>query len=347
MIKKIVLIALFLVFSVVSFSQIPTGYYTNAEGKTGAGLKTALYDIIKGHTSISYSELWTAFKTTDKTSSGTVWDVYSNCTFTFGANQCGNYSGECDCYNREHSFPKSWFGGEVAPMYTDLFHLYPTDGYVNNMRGNLPFGEVTTATYTSGNGSKVGTCSYTGYTGVVFEPVDEYKGDFARSYFYMVTRYENVIATWPGCDMIDGTQFPAFTTWARNMLLKWSTNDPVSQKEIDRNNAVYAIQGNRNPFIDHSEYADAIWGSGAGVENMKNVPIVTVYPNPAREEVTVEVVGAKAKTLTIINVIGNKILQQPYSGDKQIVNISKLSAGVYFVMILGDNFKNTTRIVVY
>lgn len=255
--KRFISVTIFLAFALAVFSQ-PAGYYDPATGKTGAELKTALYNIIKGHTSISYDGLWTAFQTTDKKANGKVWDMYSNIEFTFGSNQCGNYSGEGSCYNREHSFPKSWFS-EATPMYTDLFHLYPTDGYVNGRRSNYPFGEVSSPTYTSGNGSKLGTCSYPGYTGVVFEPNDEYKGDFARTYFYMVTRYENVVSGW-NTDMLDGSAFPAFSAWAKNMLLEWSQHDPVSQKEIDRNNAVYAIQHNRNPYIDHPEYATSVWG---------------------------------------------------------------------------------------
>ena len=132
----------------VAKAQIPAGYYNNANGLTGAPLKTALYNIIKGHISISYNALWTAFQTTDDKLDGNVWDMYSNCSFTFGSDQCGNYSIECDCYNREHSFPQSWFGSN-SPMVSDLFHIYPTDGKVNGMRGNYPFGNVGTASYTS------------------------------------------------------------------------------------------------------------------------------------------------------------------------------------------------------
>jgi endonuclease I len=253
--------------TLVTQGQIPNGYYSNAEGKTGAELKTVLYNIIKNHTEISYSALWTAFQNTDKKPNGKVWDMYSDkpgstppYEFTFVTDQCGNYSVEGDCYNREHSFPKSWFN-DGTPMYTDLFHLYPTDGKVNGQRGNYPFGEVSSPTWTSLNGSKLGPSSYPGYTGVVFEPIDDYKGDFARSYFYMVTRYEDKVANWSS-DMLNSTAYPAFSTWAKNMLLEWNAQDPVSQKEIDRNNVVYSqYQHNRNPFIDHPEYAQLIWGS--------------------------------------------------------------------------------------
>lgn len=269
-------------FPSFSFSQIPGGYYSSADGKAGEELKSALYNIIKNHTVISYSGLWTAFQTTDDKPNGKVWDMYSdipNSTppyeYTFITNQCGNYSSEGDCYNREHSFPKSWFNDD-SPMYSDLFHLYPTDGYVNNKRGNYPFGNVNSPSWTALNGSKVGPSSTSGYTGVVFEPIDAYKGDFARSYFYMVTRYENLVAGWSS-DMLNGSSFPAFSSWAITLLLDWNKLDPVSQKEIDRNNEVYEnYQHNRNPFIDHPEYAEMIWGDGINPVQFTSTPILSI-----------------------------------------------------------------------
>lgn len=188
------------------FAQGPnnTGtYYQNANGKKGKALKTAMFNIISKHSQLSYDGLWTAFKTTDKREDGKVWDMYSDKTnYVFGSSAQGaKYSKEGDSYNREHSFPKSWFGGKVRPMYTDLVHLVPTDGYVNNRRGNLPFGETEGDTYKSHNSfCKVGTCTYPGYRGDVFEPNDMYKGDFARIYFYMATAYEDKIANWKGTD---------------------------------------------------------------------------------------------------------------------------------------------------
>lgn len=187
---------------------------------------------------------------TDVREDGRVWDMYSSSSdFIFIDDQCGTYKKEEDCYNREHSFPKSWFNDDY-PMYTDLFHLYPTDGYVNNQRGNYPFGETNGEKYKSNGGfSKLGKSTVSGYSGIVFEPADEYKGDFARSYFYMVTCYENRITTW-NSDMLDGKSYPGFAQWALDMLLRWAAEDPVSEKETARNNKVYGIQGNRNPYID-------------------------------------------------------------------------------------------------
>ena len=187
--------------------------------------------------------------------------MYSSITnYVFGDDQnTGGGGREGADYNREHSMPKSWFH-DGYPMYTDLFHMYPTDSYINNMRGNYPFGEVGTLTKQSSGGfSKLGKSAVSGYSGTVFEPADEYKGDFARTYFYMATRYESQVAGWSS-DMLSGDAYPAFTGWALEMLLKWHRQDPVSEKEIDRNNAVYGIQHNRNPYIDYPVLAEFVWG---------------------------------------------------------------------------------------
>lgn len=253
---------LIILFTNFTFAQIPANYYTNTENLSGSELQAMLHEIIDNHTVVSYSALWNAFYTTDSKSNNKVWDIYSDVPggtpayeFTFSSNQCGNYSHEGDCYNREHSFPTSWFNDQ-SPMNSDLFQIYPTDGYVNQKRGNYPYGVTNNASWTSTNGSKLGPCSTSGYSGTIFEPIDEYKGDIARTYFYMATRYFGEDAGWPGSPMFDGAQPKE---WALNMLLIWHQNDPVSVKEIDRNNAIYQLQNNRNPFIDHPEFANYIW----------------------------------------------------------------------------------------
>ena len=240
-----------------SLAQIPNGYYNNANGKTGDELKVALHNIIKGHHIVSYSGLLNAFPYTDNDGNGNVWDIYSNCVFSYSGNaQCGEYEQEGDCWNREHTWPQSWFNESTTPR-SDLFHVYPTDGYVNGQRSNYPYGEVSnTPVYVSGNGSKLGPCVTSGYSGRVFEPVDEYKGDIARSYFYMSVRYYSEDSDWGTSGMTNKSEI---LPWAMTMLLRWSDEDPVSDKEIARNNAVYGYQNNRNPFIDHPEYAHMIW----------------------------------------------------------------------------------------
>ena len=248
-------------------------YYKAASGKKGAALKTALCGVIYhreegGDLNTAYKALWTHFQTTDARPNGSVWDMYSNKReMTFVVDQdpgSGNQEGQY--YNREHSMPNSWFGGKIMPMYTDLHHMYPTDKVVNNRRSNHPFGETNGESYKSANDfSKLGKCTFDGYTGTVFEPNDEYKGDFARTYFYMVTCYEEKLPDWyanysDSRTTLDGKTYPGLSEWQLKMLLKWAKNDPVSEKEINRNNAVYDIQKNRNPFIDYPGLEDYIWG---------------------------------------------------------------------------------------
>ena len=298
-------------------AQPAAGFYDVVNGKRDAAVKSALFDAVsptlnRDFHSCSYGDLWTHFQTTDCRADGKVWDMYSNVTnYTFVVDQDkGSHSSEGKAYNREHSFPKSWFGGSVLPMYTDLFHLYPTDGYVNERRGNLPFGEVGTTTYTSSGGfSKVGTCKLDGYSDKVFEPADEYKGDFARTYFYMVTAYEDDLPKWPGCDMLDGTSYPAFTTWAIHMLLRWHRLDPVSQKEIDRNNAVEAIQGNRNPFIDYPVLAEFIWGDYMTMP--VDVKGLTLYSNDYDETSAAPLVQ-QPQSVRVYNLTGTEVKDTPH-----------------------------------
>ena len=275
--RRVLIFILILSFCFLTAApQIPPGYYNPAIGQTGQQLQISLYNIIKGHSVVNYTPgVWNAFFSTDVKSDGYIWDMYTDIpggvpqyNFTPGSDQCGSGGGgtEGDCYSREHSFPKSWFN-DSTPMNTDLFHIYPVDQYVNNHHNNYPYGKVGTPTFISSNGSKVGPCVTLGYTGTVFEPIDEYKGDFARSYFYMATRYQNLIATWPSYDpngaaVLDGSSYPAFKTWYINMLIAWNNQDPVSAKELARNDSVYKIQNNRNPYIDHPEYVEAVWMPG-------------------------------------------------------------------------------------
>lgn len=278
-------------------SNYPDGYYDPAIGLQGQVLRQALHDIIDNHTVKSYDFAWTAYYTTDIKPNGKVWDIYSDTPgqtppyeYDFGVDEGGIGGGEGNGYTREHSWPKSWYGGEVTPMYSDIFALYPCDAHVNGNRGNYPYGEVDTPEWTSLNGSKRGTNTYPGYTGTVFEPIDEYKGDLARTYFYMSTRYFGEDAGWPGSDMVNGAELEP---WAVNMLLEWHENDPVSQKEVTRNNAVYAIQANRNPFIDHPEWVECIWGESCTNLSINDVNTFdyTIYPNPAIDFVNIKTGG--------------------------------------------------------
>lgn len=252
-------------------ATVPQGYYTNAVGKHDEGLMTALEGIIFTHTELGYDYMWIAYDSTDVGADGYYIDMYSTCKYNKYSTHVGGASHVGQGINREHSFPKSWFGGQVAPMFTDLTMLIPTDAFVNQRRSNNPYGICAhgeTYTYQDEEMNvtmlgKLGTSTYNGYTKTVFEPDDEYKGDFARIYFYMVTCYKRGISEWPGCDQLDYAQngYKAFSDWSMRMLMEWHRADPVSQKELDRNEAVYRLQGNRNPYVDHPELAEYIWGT--------------------------------------------------------------------------------------
>ena len=290
-ISKIIILFSLAIFGTLP-AQIPAGYYKLAEGKTGYELKTALHQIIKAdHFTQTYKSLWTHIVTIDSKPDGTVWDMYSDrpgatppYVYNFTVDQCGYYSGEGVCYNREHSFPKSWFD------------IYPADGYVNSIRSNYPYGEVDNPSKTSQNGSKVGPNATPGYSGTVFEPIDAYKGDFARTYFYMATRYEDVISGWEndspvGKNVLDGSSNKVFEQWILDLLIAWHKQDPVSDKEINRNNAVYAIQKNRNPYIDHPWMVECVWQNQCS-ENALN--------DTEADLVDVELVhDSDAKTITL------------------------------------------------
>jgi len=340
--------------SYILYGQIPSQYYAPAYNKSGNELKTALSQIITaGHTSNTYSSLWTSFQSTDKRSDGKVWDIYSNCTFTFGTDQDGGQDAQKECikYNREHSIPNSWFGGEKYPMYADLFHLYPVDKYVNAERANYPYGETTNPVKTYGNGSKRGNgTSESGYTGMIFEPIDEYKGDLARTYFYMATRYLNVDFQQDGQNLgkITFTYTNStcnLTTYAIKLFVDWHRQDPVSNKETNRNNAVYSIQHNRNPFIDYPELVELIWGADIGTPFLPEVSVdeisenesVTIYPNPTNGELKVMSYELRVMSVEVLDIFGRNVSHLISHISCLETDISHLPTGVYFVRITTEN----------
>ncbi|MCE3294452.1 MAG: bsn 2 [Crocinitomicaceae bacterium] len=333
--------------------QIPPGYYNPAAGLTGTQLLVALHNIIDNHTVVSYNGLWNAYEDTDRKSNGKVWDIYTDIpggtpvyTFNFGSDQCGSYSVEGDCYNREHTWPQSWFNSVSGPT-SDLFHVYPTDGKVNGERDNFPYGNVGSPVYfVSSNGSQLGISNDLGYSLVVFEPIDGYKGDVARNYFYMSTRYYSEDASWASSG---ATVKSDIKDWQLNVLLKWHHDDPVSPKETARNNTIYDdYQHNRNPFIDHPEWADSIWGervenfiASVGLEEQETENI-SLYPNPAKEKFHLESGNVNAFTLEIRDLHGRRIEPALQSENGLIsVDCSSWENGVYFIQLVrGNSVKN-------
>lgn len=265
---------LFLLLSVSSLicAQIPAGYYYQAHGKTGAELKTALHNIIKEASMLKYGSgegaTWEGFFYTDQNPDGSVFDMYSNEIRYFNG-----FNG-IDGMHIEHSLPNSWWGGIKNNAYKDLYHLYPADATMNMSKSNNPLGEVSGTPIRDNGLSKMGKNGFGNtYTGNCFEPADIYKGDFARSYFYIATAYEDYASLW-NSPMMQNNTWPVWQSWALQLLMEWNKNDLKSTREEERAEAVYKIQGNRNPFIDYPDLVDYIWGDKTS----------TPYPFPDETE---------------------------------------------------------------
>jgi endonuclease I len=342
-----------------SNAQIPAGYYDDAAGLTGYTLKTALYNIIKDHTVVSYNSLYSYYPKTDFKAGNVVWDMYSDVpggtpAYIYhhtSSDQCGSYNSEGDCYNREHTFAASWFN-DASPMYSDLFNVIPTDGYVNNQRSNYPFAEVGIADFTSTNGSKLGPCSFPGWIYTVFEPIDEYKGDFARALFYMATRYENLIAGWQGnsgaSSILAGNSTSVYWQWYINQLVKWHEQDIVSTKEIARNDSIYKIQHNRNPFIDHPEWVEEIWTSTLDIDQSSIEETgIQLYPVPADEQVTVLTPSSIHITYCLISSLYGQNLGTLPLENGNTLSIAHLKAGFYLLSFPEHQDLPALRLTVY
>ncbi len=372
---RLLILGLLLTIYSTSIAQIPSNFYNNAIGKTGNTLKASLRDIAKtGHVKLPYTstafDVWNAYAYTDLRPApldSFLWDMYSdkpgstpNYYFKIYTNQCGTAAAEGDCYAREHCMPNSWWGGldnAANPQYSDLHHLFPADQYVNNKKSNYPLGQITNPTWVSSNGCKVGPCSVSGYTGTVFEPINEYKGDFARAYLYMATRYMDDIGTWAknyptteAKNIIDTLTYD-FKPWFLNMLLTWHKNDPVSQKEVNRNNAIYYLtpQHNRNPFVDHPEYVCMVWG-GSVCAVPPTISGITFSNSSPTQLDTVSVSATITDDGTVTNAIvqwgtdslqlNNNIVMQWVSGNtfKSINPIpAQVSSNIYVKVTAIDN----------
>lgn len=247
------------------YTACNTAYNNN----NASGLLSALRTITSPGSSGSYDALWETYKKAYVRSDGKIFDYYSSITnyVPGGSAEGANYSKEGDSYNREHSIPKSWWGGSKNNQGSDPYIVVPTDGYVNNGRGNNSFGKVKTVT-TAYSNSKLGAGDTAYISGTVFEPDDSVKGDFARIMFYAIAKYSNSYSwtSGDGAKNFSGNANTNFglTTNAVKLFSYWSNLDPVSEWEQSVNEKVSVIQGNKNPFIDHPEYANVLWGNVSG-----------------------------------------------------------------------------------
>lgn len=262
-------IALTVCVAVGASAEFKAGYYNRMNGKSGAALKAAAKECVQSHQTLEYYDLpnyWQYSDVYPELVNGCKrwWDMYSDAVYLIQRGQSGKSSFSANKMQREHSVPKSWWklngSVEYTPAYSDMWNLYPSDGAANQAKLNYPLGLTASTSFNNGV-TKVGGAQ-TGYGGGsrnVFEPDDEYKGDFARAYMYVATVYDDI--NWVINYMYKKEAYPTLVPWAKEMLLQWCRQDPVDQKEIDRNNVVEQYQGNRNPFVDFPELAEYIWGT--------------------------------------------------------------------------------------
>ncbi|SFB26346.1 Por secretion system C-terminal sorting domain-containing protein [Flavobacterium swingsii] len=361
--KKIYSLIAILIAS-IGFAQIPAGYYSTATG-TGYTLKTQLYNIINGHTDLGYGGLWTTYQTSDRdvfTGTGyendnTIYDIYTEnptgsigeCNYIYATDQDTGSGGgsECEFYNREHIIPQSIFS-QASPMRNDAHFIPPADKRVNAVRADFPHGTVATTSWTSNNGGKLGTSAISGYVGNIFEPNSAFKGDIARMYFYFATRYENTVSGY-SYEMFNNTSNQVFTPAFLNMLITWHTNDPVSQFETTRNNAIYARQNNRNPYIDHPEYVCLIWNAACALStnSFELIADINVYPNPTNDQTVNIETENELDEIQLISVNG-QIMQQisnPVRNQNKYT-LENLPHGFYFLKLSSDNKSIVKKIVI-
>ena len=338
--------------------------------------------------SANYGDMWTLFTTSAfrdnyYENDGSLLDIYSEVpnisgnttfndsySFTSSSQQCSSStpSEEGVCYNREHTIPQSVFSS-AYPLYSDAHFVLPTDNRVNGWRDNYPFGQVVTTTAVAAtnptvsnaanipvymkNQSRLGQNTNTGYTagysGVVYEPLDEFKGDIARAMLYFATRYEDQIPSWSYV-MFNGTSNQVFTNTFLNIMLTWHNIDPVSSYEIAKNNAVYLFQGNRNPFIDNPAYVCQIYTAQCTALSSDSFAFesgISIYPNPAvNNEVTISS-ETELKSIVLYNINGQIIqeIKNPTRVDNSY-KVNNLSSGFYLVQMASENAVATKKVIV-
>ncbi len=357
----------------------PGTYYNSLDTtKSCANFKTQLYNLIKSNTTvIPYAQVDNYFNSTDYKPSETgtgnaIIDKYSSenpfgtdyCNFQYPADFClgRSSSTECFCYDKEHVFPKSWFGGtDMYPMYSDLMFIWPSDNYVNFRKGNLPLGYVNSPFYTSHNGTKIGTsktASNYNYSNTnVFEPIDSFKGDFARAYLYVITRYEDSIVNWTNRsiagNMLDGNKYPGFKSWLLQLCVKWHKLDPPGTQERNRNDAVQYLQGNRNPYIDHPEWVEKVFGpnglSGSCVPTallQKQNLSVEIFPNPVQNILHIRTENNDTYQLTLTDILGRTVFNQTALNTTFDISTGELAKGIYLLQIKSDKAETVKQIIV-
>lgn len=325
-----ILTLIILLYASIIFAQIPNGYYDEADGLVNDDLKLALHNIIDNHVEYSYNNLRDfILKATDEDpdNSNNVILLYT------GRSQAKNtFGGDPNEWNREHVWAKSHGGfGNTPPAGTDAHHIRPTDVSVNGARGNLDFDMGGTPLPEAPGCKKDGDS---------FEPRDEVKGDVARMLFYMAVRYDGSDGV-ADLKLVDHVNtYPNPEHGKLQKLLDWHLTDPPDEFELNRHEVIYSYQQNRNPFIDHPEYVELIWGDPNAVAEQETLN-VNVYPNPVTSSLNIEYSNSTDLKYSIISVDGRIVLSGNTKTDNNTLNLSTLNQGLYLLIL-----KNSNNIVV-
>ena len=332
----LIIVSLTFLFPFAAVSQIPSGYYDPAAGKTGSALKAAIHNIIKDHTAYSYGDLWDILSDSDEDP-----DNHNNVILIYSgiSRSKSLHGGNQGDWNREHVWAKSHGGfGTSRPAGTDAHHIRPADVQVNSLRGHLDFDM---------GGSPVPGAPGCYKDDDSFEPRDAVKGDVARMIFYMAVRYEGDNGE-PDLEVVDRVNtYPNPEHGKLSTLLQWNAQDPPDDFERNRNDVIYySYQHNRNPFIDHPEYVASIWGGPSSVGDNPELNLA-VYPNPVNSTLTVECDKDNTYSIILITTTGNTIRKMNLKEGPNRIDVSRCSKGLYFLQITSADrtFSHTYKIV--
>ncbi len=308
------------------YAQIPTGYYDAAQGKTGEQLKAALHNIIKGHTEYSYKQLWDILSASDEDPKN-----HNNVILIYtGISRAkSKHGGNTGDWNREHVWAKSHGNfGTTPPAGTDAHHIRPADVRVNGLRGHLDF---------DNGGTLVAGTDSCYKDDNSFEPRDAVKGDVARMIFYMATRYEGDNGE-PDLEVVDHVNtYPNPEIGKLSTLLQWNAQDPPDNFERHRNNVIYSdYQRNRNPYIDHPEYIQAIWGGPSAIKKNPEL-LLSVYPNPVVDKLFVESGETQTMDFQLFNILGQMVVSGKIRNGQNQVDLTGTQPGLYFLRLTEEN----------
>lgn len=334
-----------LFFALVIALTAQGNYYDAVITLSGNDLLTGLRALISTNDYSNYTGAKSfLFQTLDNTN-GTVTCIYTGQVYNVGY----NYNG-ANNPNTEHTYAQSWFSSPQSSIKkADLHHLFPSNSVVNSSRGNYPI--FTVANHNSANVYYPDTPwqsyrgqSPSGYT--VFEPADQSKGNIARALLYFYTRYNDTLVQ-QNVNMLP-------------VLVQWSNQDPPDATERARNNGIYGFQNNRNPFVDHPEFVNRIWGPVESDDPIlppeQSLMVSSISPNPfsSQTNISLQSKSARAGTVFFYDLKGRRVRQFKINleaGTSQLIwdgcdeTGSRLPSGIYLMRVRDGNLQTGAKLL--